>query len=392
MRRMRILHLGKYYPPSRGGIESVVETLCRGERPVAETQALVLNKARQTSAEVVDDVPVTRVGSLVTIGAVSVAVTLPWWLARAEADVIVLHEPNPVALLAYALARPRAPLVVWFHSEVIRPRWRYRLFYEPLLTFALRRAARVVVASPPMLDVPALAGYREKCTVIPYGVALDRHDETPAVSARAAAIRAAARAPVLLFVGRLVGYKGADVLLRALPDLEAETVIVGDGPCRPALTALARDLGLADRVRFVGETTDAELRAWYRACDLLVLPSVSRQEAFGMVQLEGMLCGHPVVSTDLQTGVSWVNQHERTGLVVRPGDVGDLRGALTRLLGDADLRHRLGAAARARVLEVFTAEQMCGSTLSLYRDVAGTALPARHRVEVAGPGAMEVGR
>src|SRR5262245_35762346 len=103
MSRLQVLHFGKYYPPSRGGIETVVETLCRGERESADSRALVINRNGSTKSEVVDGVPVTRVGSVATIGAVSVAPMLPVWLARSRADVIVLHEPNPMALVAYAL-------------------------------------------------------------------------------------------------------------------------------------------------------------------------------------------------------------------------------------------------------------------------------------------------
>ena len=139
MRRLRILHLGKFYPPVRGGMETVLQTLCRGELRTVQTRALVMNRSRKTTHDVVDGVPVTRVASLLTVGAVAVAPTLPLWLARAEADLLVLHEPNPMALLAYFVARPRAPLIIWYHSEVVRPGWRYRLFYRPFLEFALRR-------------------------------------------------------------------------------------------------------------------------------------------------------------------------------------------------------------------------------------------------------------
>ncbi len=103
------------------------------------------------------------------------------------------------------------------------------------------------------------------------------------------AIRVRTSAPIVLFVGRLVGYKGVDVLLQAMKGLDAETVIVGDGRVSMSLMALASDLGISDRVRFVGDVSEAELQAWYHACDVLVLPSVSKQEAFGMVQLEAML-------------------------------------------------------------------------------------------------------
>src|SRR6185295_2423032 len=141
-----------------------------------------------------------------------------------------------------------------------------------------------------------------------------------------------------------------EVLLRALPGLEARTVIVGDGPLRGALETMVRERGIRDRVQLVGDVTDEERLAWLHACDALVLPSTTRQEAFGMVQLEAMLCGRPVVSTDVPTGVPWVNVHGETGFVVRAGDADSLRGALDRLVADPDLRQALGAAARARAL------------------------------------------
>ena len=353
-------------------METALAALCRREQRSVTTRALVVSKSHRTLHEFVDGVAVTRVGSVMTVGAVSVAPTLPIWLARADSDLIVLHEPNPMALVAYCLARPTAPLIVWYHSEVIRPRWRYRLFHHPFLEFALRRAQRIIVASPPMLDVPALLPYRAKCVVVPYGLEVDRYKTSPAVEAKAKQLRGNTRAPILLFVGRFVRYKGLEVFLRALPGLDANTVLVGDGPIRPSLEALARELGVADRVRFMGEITDDELLAWYHACDALVLPSVSRQETFGIVQLEAMVCGKPVVSTDLPTGVAWVNQHERTGLVVRAGDVAALHGALAQLVCDGDLRGRLGTAARVRVMSHFTAEHMCEAALSLYQQVRHT--------------------
>ena len=370
MSRLRVLHLGKYYPPVKGGIESVVETLCRGEAAWVDSSALVLNETRATTFEYRDGVAVRRVGSLARVGAVSLAPTLPIWLARSQADVLVLHEPNPMALVAYFLARPKIPLVVWYHSEVIRSQWKYQLFYEPFLEFALRRASRIVVASPPMRDVPALVRYRDKCVVVPFGLRVERYGRGVESESRVEMTRRVGTRPTLLFVGRLVGYKGVDVLLRALPGLDADTVIVGDGPLRGSLEALACDLGISDRVRFLGEVPGDELLAWYHACDALVLPSVTRQEAFGMVQLEAMLCGRPVVSTALGTGVSWVNQHEHTGLVVPPGDVGELRKALACLLDNAELRQMLGMAARARVLGHFTAERMCSATHTLYQEIS----------------------
>ena len=122
-------------------------------------------------------------------------------------------------------------------------------------------------------------------------------------------------------------------------------------------------------VRFLGAVSDAELTALYHAADLFVLPSVTRAEAFGVVQLEAMACGVPVVSTNLPSGVPWVNQHDKTGLVVPPGDADGLRQALLALLTDRRRREALGRYARERVGREFTLTRMAQLTSGLYREV-----------------------
>jgi len=159
-----------------------------------------------------------------------------------------------------------------------------------------------------------------------------------------------------------------EVLLRALQGTGLHAVIAGDGPQRAAWEALARTLGVS--ARFTGDVPDAELRALFAACAAFVLPSTTRAEAFGYVQLEAMASGRPVISTDVPSGVSWVNQHERTGLVVRAGDVAALRGALRRLMDDDELRVRLGRQARARVEEAFTMSHLRERLRALYAEAA----------------------
>ena len=376
MSRLNLLHLGKYYAPVRGGIETVLETLCRGERGRLDSRALVLGTAPATVHEVVDGVPVTRVRSFGTVGAVSLTPTLPWWLARASADVIVLHEPNPMALLAYALVRPRTPLVVWMHSEVIRPRWQYRLFYEPLLNLALRRAARIVVASPPMLDAPSLAPFRAQ---VRRGALRHRSEAVRRRGGAAGPPEPASPEPTVLFVGRLVAYKGVDVLLRALPGLAGARRHRRRRPLpRLARVAAPRSSASADRVTFAGQVPDETRLEWYRAADVFVLPSVSRQEAFGMVQIEAMLSGLPVVSTALP-------DRRALGEPARRDRPRGARPAIpTRcvrrwrsLAASPERRRRLGAQARARALATFTAEQMCDGAYEVYREAAASGASSR---------------
>ena len=373
---MIVTHLGKFYPPVPGGMERVLESLCEGERQRGiDSRALVVGTARRTVRNTVNGVPVTRAASLLRVGSVWFAPALIPLLHRVRTDILVLHEPNPMALLAYALTRPRARLIVWYHSEVLRPRWRYRLFYEPFLEVPFKRASRIVVSSPALIEhAEALAPHRRRCEVIPFGldplIAGDA-EAHPSVQA----VRARWPGPVALFVGRLVPYKGADVFLAALKDQAIAAVMIGDGPLRPELEETARALGVEARVFFLGAVDDGTVAAWYSACDLFVLPSVTRAEAFGLVQVEAMARAKPVISTAIPSGVPWVNQDGVTGLVVPPGDAVALGRALRQLGEQPAMRQRMGAAGRARYLEQFTRERMITRTVDLYRAVAAEPPP-----------------
>lgn len=371
---MKVLHLGKFYPPAKGGMETILALICERTAQHVRNRVIVGNSRPSTVEDRYGSIEVLRVAALTRIGAVAVCPRMPFDLAREDADVIVLHEPNPMALVAYFLARPKGRLIVWYHSDVIRPSWRYRLFYRPFLRFALSRAVRIVVSSPTLgASAPALQDFQAKCQVIPFGVEARTREDLPATLARAAEIRREANQAIVLFVGRLVPYKGVAVLLEALAGLDAVALIVGEGPLRVRLEEQARELGVASRVRFLGSVDDDELAALYRACNVFVLPSVTRQEAFGVVQLEAMAAGKPVVSTDLGTGVGWVNRDGETGYVVPPRDVRALHDAIARLLSDPALQRSMGEAAAKRIRSGFTLERMIDDTLSLYREVIATA-------------------
>lgn len=366
---MKVLHVGKFYPPAPGGMEKVVQLLCEGERRSIDSRVLVANHGAGTASEMVNGVPVTRVRSLLNIGSVGVCPTFPLQLARAERDVTVLHEPNPLALVSDFLAVQRGPLIVWFHSEVLRPAWKYRSMYRPFLRRALARADRIVVSSPPLVEHAAeLHDFRSKCVVVPFGIDPTRLAMTPAVEARVHGLREKYKGrPLGLFVGRLVPYKGVSVLLESLKGLDLTMAIVGTGPLAESLAAQARHS--TPGVHFLGGVDDAELVALYHACDFFVLPSVTRAETFGVVQIEAMACGKPVISTNLPSGVPWVNRDRVSGLVVPPGDPQALAQAVRLLIEDVSLREQLGDGARQRAESEFTACRMVQRTIALYEDV-----------------------
>lgn len=366
---LNVLHVGKFYPPVPGGMERIVQSLCRITEGRLASRVLAFHTGSSTVEEVVDGVRVTRVGTIGAAGSVPIAPSFPLHLGRARADVMILHEPNPWALLSYAIARPRVPLAIWFHSEVVRPALQYALFYAPVARPAYRRARGFAVSSPALADrAEALRDRRERVTVIPFGIDADAWRASEAAMDRAAGIRTAHGSPLVLFAGRLVPYKGLDVLIRAAASLPLTLVVVGDGPMRAEWERLAaRESG---RVVFTGEIGEEDLHAYVHACDLFVLPSVTRAEAFGYVQLEAMAAGKPVVSTNLPSGVPWVNRDGETGLVVPPGDVAALRAAIERLLGDASLRAELAAGGQRRVRRDFSIAAMADGFVEFCGQVA----------------------
>jgi rhamnosyl/mannosyltransferase len=258
---------------------------------------------------------------------------------------------------------------VLYHSDIVRQR-RLLAAYGPFLERFLDRVDLIVTSSPDMIEhSPFLAPRAGKCRVVPFGLPQEKLTAAPGVRERAAELRAAhAGRPLVLFVGRLVYYKGVDVLVRAMAGVDADLVLIGRGPLEADLRALTSSLGMGARTTFLPAQDDAELAAWYHAADVLCLPSVARSEAFGLVQIEAHAAGTPVVSTALTTGVPFANRDGVTGLVVPPGDPAALAGALRRLLEDDALRALLGGQAQRRARREFTVPRMVAGTVEVYRE------------------------
>jgi len=366
---VRILHAGKFYPPVRGGMETVLAALCEGTAQRWQVRAVVAHEGARTTRERLNGVEVVRVGTLARALSVSLSPGLARELWRERVECVVLHEPNPPAGTLLALRTPAPRLIVWHHSDIVRPAWA-NATYGRVQRALYRRADCVIVSSPALAAGSALVQHARRVAVIPFGVPLARYDHVDgARRSRVDQVVAAVPGPRMLFVGRLVYYKGLDVLLDAMGHCEGSLVIVGEGPLEGALRALVTERRLAARVMFAGRVSDADLPAFYQACDVFVLPSIARTEAFGVVQIEAMAAGRPVVSTRLPTGVPWVNQDGISGLVVTPGDPVALGDALRRLLEDVSLRRRLGEGARQRARTMFSRERMVATFKSLIETV-----------------------
>lgn len=291
-----------------------------------------------------------------------------WKAYHLHADIVDLHMPYPPGDLAALVVD--APLVVTYHSDIVRQQ-RLLQIYRPLLLHTLQHAARIIATSAPYVQSsPFLRQYAEKCRVVPLSVDAQRFVSVdPDAVTRVRGQHAIdPHARVVLSVGVLRYYKGLHFLLDAMRHVAATLLLVGDGPEREHLERLAAQYGIAHRVRFVGRVADADLPAYYHAADVFVLPSHLRAEAFGIVLLEAMASGLPVVSTELGTGTSVVNRHGVTGFVVPPAEPQVLARALHVLLANDQLRHRMGDHARERVLAHYTHERMVDATLAVYEE------------------------
>ena len=358
MKRLRILQVNKLYYPWIGGIESVAKTAA--ERLCGETdmRVLVCRPKGRGIRERINGVEVIRAGSFGIKFSMPISFSFPFLVRRyaKDADVLILHDPFPLGDLAVLLSGFKGKVIVWWHSDIVRQKRLARLI-KPVINGILRRADAVFTTTEGYIGGSAyLPPFRDKCRIVPYGLEPKKYLEarlTPILSERAAA----KDSKKLLFVGRLVYYKGVGVLIDAFMRVNGgELFIVGKGSDEEALRAQAKPLG--GRVHFLGTLSDDDLRSAFADCDIFVLPSVEKSEAFGIVQLEAMIYGKPVINTDLDTSVPLVSLDGETGLTVKAGDAKELAEAMNRLVGDDELCERLGNAARERVLKEFTTDTM----------------------------------
>jgi rhamnosyl/mannosyltransferase len=394
---MHILQIYKDYYPVIGGIENHVRDLseglvARGHR----VTALVTSLTGRTEIEHPrSGLTLIKAARALHIASTPLSAGMLRLAGEQHPDVVHLHFPYPPGDLAARAVPGRPPLIVTYHSDIVRQRALLRV-YRPLMQLTLRRATRILATSPNYLrSSPILRRFAAKCAVVPLGIDAERFAE--ADPARVAAIRARyswttvddgrstiddrnppssivhrlsskGEPPLLLFVGRLRYYKGLHILLDALPQVPARLLIGGTGPERERLAAQAARLGIDDRVHFLGDVADTDLPALLHAADVFVLPAHLRAEALGLAQIEALAAGLSCVSTELGTGTSFANRHGETGLVVRPGDPAALGQAINMLLADVEMRRRFGAAGRRRVRALFTRERMLDGVERVYRE------------------------
>jgi glycosyltransferase involved in cell wall biosynthesis len=370
---MRVLQFGKFYPPHIGGIERVMFDLTEGlNARGVRCDVLCSNDQSNYVEETIKDYRVMRTRSFGVYLSASISPQLASSLKRVGShyDIVHVHLPDPMATLALFYARPASKIVLHWHNDIVRQRFLLRLFL-PFQTWMLRRSDAIVTTSPNYIDGSAhLSPYRHKCRVVPIGV--DRADFE--VSSRAVSeIRTRYGNRRLVFsIGRLSGYKGYRYLIEAARHLgdEYAVLIAGSGPLESELSRLVAAWGLDAKVFLLGPISHEDVGSYYEACNVYCLSSISRNEGFGLVQIEAMLFRKPVVSTNVEgSGVTWANIDGKTGLVVAPRDPAALAAAIDRVCSDREMYERFAANGHERVTAMFTRDAMISGTIEIYEEL-----------------------
>lgn len=375
---MRILHIGKYYPPVPGGMERFLGDLAEAQRLAGDDVMVLVHGEHGTS--VAQDPPwLLRCPVWLKLIFAPISPRFPFWLARSirrqQPDVLHLHMPNLSAFWALLVpSARRVPWVIHWHSDVVPSLHKralrmayphYRIFERALL----EHAEAIVATSTHYLDASApLRPWRYKCHVVPLGVNPGRLPEVGPVVGddlwRGAGLR-------LLAIGRLSYYKGFETLIQAIAAVEDMVLIlVGEGEERPRLERLLAKVGNPAWIRLLGQQDDATCQRLLASCDVFCLPSRERTEAFGIVLMEAMRYGKAIVASDLKgSGVTWVVRDGENGLLVPPEDISAWQAALSALAIDPGQRRFLGENGRRRFDQEFQIARVAERLARLYVQV-----------------------
>lgn len=369
---MKITQLFKiYWPDNGGGIATVMESIakaftgCRQEIVVCQN-----SRHKKSSDDTYNGIKVHRSSQLFDFASTPFSIDFLREVKKRtrHSDIVIYHFPYPMIDLAVLLGLCSGKLVVWWHCDYEKYKALAPL-YRPLVRHTLKKADLILVSSKGnIIHSKDLKPFQKKCRVIPFCVSEECLKRGREYAGRPAEKKETVN---ILFIGRMVWYKGCDILLKAFAGMKNKNcrlVLVGGGPLENEWKELADQLKL-ENVEFTGMVSEEEKMLRIEECDFLVLPSTSKAEAFAIVQIEAMAFGKPVINTKLPSGVPYVSIDGVTGRTVSPGSIEELTTAMDELAGDEELRKKLGANALERVEKEYTCEVMRKRYKKVFREL-----------------------
>ncbi len=365
---MKIIHLYKCAAPnSYGGVEAAIDYLAH-EQATSGHDVEVVAVAGLAGQIDFNGYRVTTSKQLFSAGSTPFSAGFLRDVIQKvrRVDIVHVHFPYPFADLCVLLSGCDTPIVVTYHSDIVRQKL-LRFVYWPLMKIFLNRANRLVSTSPNYLATSSvLDEFKAKVDVVPLGARDQNPPDRPKRSHPLTGDKEAYRSePYFLFVGEFRYYKGLDILIEAASSVSAYIVLVGAGPLEKRLKNKVEKLGLKN-VSFPGQLSHEEKLQYYDRAFAVVLPSHLRSEALGMTLIEGAMFGLPLISCEIGTGTSFVNIDNETGLVCPPSDPVALADAMNKLVANPDLAEALGKQARKRFETLFTTEKMAAEYGAIY--------------------------
>jgi rhamnosyl/mannosyltransferase len=365
-----ILHVYKtFLSDTFGGVEQVIAQIAMTDQQMKFEHTVVsLSKTAYIANENAFGIRNLRYQENINIAsnAISYSLLRDFGKIANEYDLIHYHFPWPFADVLHTLWRVKKPSVLTYHSDIVRQKNMLRL-YRPLMNRFLHAMDHIVATSPNYLATSeTLQAHQHKVSVIPIGLNKARypvaHEEKKSYWRERFGER------FFLFVGVMRYYKGLHILLDALENTTFPVVLIGTGPIEAELKARAQELKLTN-LYFLGELSDEDKVALLELCSCVIFPSHLRSEAFGVSLLEGAMFGKALISSEIGTGTSYINIHEKTGLVVPPNHPQAFREAMTFMWNNPKESIKMGQQAEARYWECFTGHQMVSAYEQLYIDV-----------------------
>ncbi len=362
---MKVLQIYKtYFPDTLGGVEQVIKTIASETEKLGARHSLLCVGAHANHDHIFGlDVIRFKQNYVLASCPFSVSFFTQFKKIACQYDLLHFHYPWPFADFTMLLRYVDRPSLVTFHADALKNSF-LRQIYLPFQKAFFKKVDRIIPTSTPLLETsPDLQNYRSKCSVIPIGINKDFYTEPG--SDTLAFWQNKFGQGFVLFVGVLRHYKGLYTLLEAARSVSLPIVIAGRGPLETELKEYAQNAGL-NHVHFLGQISDQDKMALYTLCGMVVLPSHARAEAFGVTLLEGMVYKKPLISTELGTGTTYVNQHNKTGLVVKPGEVDELAAAI-HTLQEPGLAKKMGETGYAWFLAEFQSAIMGQRYFDVYQ-------------------------
>jgi len=370
---MKILQVSKLYYPWIGGIERIVENISEGLNGKSgfEIKVLCCQPQGKGGEGIINGVKVIKASSLGILRSMPLSLDFLRLFKNLseEADIIDFHQPFPLGDLAFFLSKSGAKrnLIVHYHSDIVRQKI-LGFLAKPFIFDTLKKAKKIIVSNPNLIrNSPYLNKFKDRCLVIPFGVDLSEIERVFSEDT----VRGIKEeyGDFVLFHGRLNYYKGVQYLIQAVKDVGVNLVIIGEGKEEWFLKQKAGEFNIENKVFFLPAQEREKLINFYKACKVFVLPSILKSEAFGIVLLEAMACAKPVISTELGTGTSFVNENGVTGFVVPPKDSSALSRAIKEILENEELARQFGRNALKKINEEFSLRRMLDMLSSAYQEI-----------------------